>query len=173
MSPVHQQGNQTSSHVIFTSSTFRVQESTLAAMGEAFTNNAAAGDVVDKLVKAIGGKFNGTGFDVWCRTAKSVISLRHPGVSSLIDGRPCPDAVRRSPAGIISRASIVTDNVPTSTMWEEHNDVTNLEDIRDWFRARTTLFPSQSDLNRHALSLCLLSRTVQPRPRHHRCLLPH
>ena len=48
-----------------------------------------AGDAVDKLVRALNGKFNGLTFDGWKRTAQSVIGLRHAGISDILEGRPC------------------------------------------------------------------------------------
>ena len=56
-------------------------------------------DVVDKLVKAVGGKFNGLKFDVWRRTAHSVISMRNPEVAYIIEGQQCPDQVQIRPRG--------------------------------------------------------------------------
>ena len=47
-------------------------------------------DIVDKLVSAVGGKFNGLKFDAWRRTAQSVISMRHPEVAYIFDGQRCP-----------------------------------------------------------------------------------
>ena len=62
-------------------------------MGE----STKAGDAVDKPVKALSGKFNGIKFDVWKRTAQSVISMRHAGISDILEGRPCPEPRRISP----------------------------------------------------------------------------
>ena len=62
-------------------------------MGE----STKAGDAVDKLVRALNGKFNGLKFDVWKRTAQSVISMRHAGISDILEGRPCPEPELVSP----------------------------------------------------------------------------
>ena len=48
-------------------------------------------DVVDKLVKAVGGKFNGLNSHIWRRTAQSVISMRHPAVAYIIEEQECPE----------------------------------------------------------------------------------
>ena len=50
-----------------------------------------AGDAVDKLVRALNGKFNGLKLDVWKRTAQCVICMRHAGISDILDRRPCPE----------------------------------------------------------------------------------
>ena len=62
-------------------------------MGE----STIAGDAVDELVRAPKGKFNGLKFDVWKRTAQSVISMRHAGISDILEGRPCPEPELASP----------------------------------------------------------------------------
>ena len=62
-------------------------------MGE----STKAGDAVDKLVRALNGKFNGLKCDVWKRTAQSVISMRHAGISDILEGRPCPEPELVSP----------------------------------------------------------------------------
>ena len=62
-------------------------------MGE----STIAGDAVDKLVRALNGKFSGLKLDVWKRTAQSVISMRHAGISDILEGRPCPDSELISP----------------------------------------------------------------------------
>ena len=62
-------------------------------MGE----STKTGDAVDKLVRALNGKFNGLKFDVWKRTAQSVISMRHAGISDILEGRPCPGPKLTSP----------------------------------------------------------------------------
>ena len=62
-------------------------------MGE----STKAGDAVGKLVRALNGKFNGLKFDVWKRTAQSVISMRHAGISDILEGRPCPEPELVSP----------------------------------------------------------------------------
>ena len=54
-------------------------------------------DAVDKLVRALNGKFNGLKFNVWKRTAQSVISMRHAGISDILEGRPCPEPKLTSP----------------------------------------------------------------------------
>ena len=46
---------------------------------------------VDKLVRALNGQFNGLKFDVWKRKAQSVISMRHAGISYILEGRPWPE----------------------------------------------------------------------------------
>ena len=56
-----------------------------------------AGDAVDKLVRALYGKFNGLKFDVWKRTAQSVTSMRHAEISDILEGRPCPEPELISP----------------------------------------------------------------------------
>ena len=62
-------------------------------MGE----STKAGDAIDKLVRALSGKFNGLRFDVWKRTAQSVISMRHAGISDILEGHPCPEPKLISP----------------------------------------------------------------------------
>ena len=85
-------------------------------MGE-FTK---AGDVVDKPVRALNGKFNGLKFDVWKRMAQSVISLRHAGIFDILEGRPCPEpkivsprpsSIRSRPLRAVTRsqAAVATD----------------------------------------------------------------
>ena len=54
-------------------------------------------DAVDKLVRALNGKFKGLKFDVWKRTAQSVISIRRGGISDILEGRPCPEPKQISP----------------------------------------------------------------------------
>ena len=66
-------------------------------MGE----SAKAGDAVDVLVRALNGKSNGLMFDVWKRTAQSVISMRHAGISDILEGRACPE-----PEQIVPRPSL-------------------------------------------------------------------
>ena len=68
------------------------------------TKAAAA---VDKLVRTVNGKFNGLKFDVWKRTAQSVISMRHSGISDNLEGRPCPEPklIRPRPSSMRSRPS--------------------------------------------------------------------
>ena len=56
-----------------------------------------AGDAVAKLGRALTGKFNGLGFDVWERTAQSVMSMRHARISDILVGRPCPEPKLISP----------------------------------------------------------------------------
>ena len=56
-------------------------------MGE----STKTGDAVDNLVRALNGKFNGLKVDGWKRTARSVISMRHAGISDILKGRPCPE----------------------------------------------------------------------------------
>ena len=56
-------------------------------------------DVVDNLVRAGGGKFNGLNFDVWKRTAQSVISMRHPEVAYIIEGQKCPEQIKTQQRG--------------------------------------------------------------------------
>ena len=62
-------------------------------MGE----STKAGDEVDKLVRDLNGKFNGLKFDVWKRTAQSVISTGPAGISDILEGRPCPKPKLVSP----------------------------------------------------------------------------
>ncbi len=62
-------------------------------MGES-TN---AGDALDKIVRAVKGKFNGLTFDVWKRMAQSVTIMRHAGTSDILEGRPCPESKPISP----------------------------------------------------------------------------
>ena len=50
-----------------------------------------AAGAVDKLARAVGGKFTGLKFDVRKRTGRSVISMRHSGISDIPEGRPCPE----------------------------------------------------------------------------------
>ena len=70
-------------------------------MGE----STKAADAVDKLVRAVGGKFTGLKYDVWKRTAQSVISMRHSGISDILEGRPCPepDYIRPRPSSMAQR----------------------------------------------------------------------
>ena len=60
---------------------------------------------MDKLVRALYGKFNGIKFDVWKRTAQSVVIMRHAGISDVLEGRPCPEPklFRPRPSSIRSR----------------------------------------------------------------------
>ena len=62
-------------------------------MGE----STKAGDAVDKLGRAPNGKFNGIKLDVGKRTAQSVISVRHAGISDILEGRFCPEPKLVSP----------------------------------------------------------------------------
>ena len=64
-------------------------------MGE----STKAGDAVDKLIRALNGKFNWLKFDVWKCTAQSVISMRHAEISDILEGRPCakPKSIGRRP----------------------------------------------------------------------------
>ena len=62
-------------------------------MGE----STKAADAVDKLVRAVNGKFNVLKFDDWKRTAQSVIRMRHSGISDILEGRPCPEPKLISP----------------------------------------------------------------------------
>ena len=65
------------------------------------------GDAVEKLVRAFNVKFNGLKFDVWKRTAQSEISMRHAGISDILEGRPCPEPelISPCPSSKISRPS--------------------------------------------------------------------
>ena len=56
-------------------------------------------DVVDKLVRAVGGKFNGLNFDAWRRTAQSVIRMRHPEVAYIIEGQKIPEQIKTQQPG--------------------------------------------------------------------------
>ena len=56
-----------------------------------------AGDAVDKLDRDLNGKLYGLKFDVWKRTAQSVISMRHAGISDILEGRPCTEPELASP----------------------------------------------------------------------------
>ena len=47
-------------------------------------------DVVDKLVRAVGGKFNGLN-STYGEGGQSVISVRHPEVACIIEGQKCPE----------------------------------------------------------------------------------
>ena len=67
-------------------------------------------DVVDKLVRAVGGKFNGLKFNIWRRTAQSVISMRHPEVAYIIDGQQCPKQMK-----VQSRGRIPSRTTPATT----------------------------------------------------------
>ena len=46
-------------------------------------------------------------FDVWKRTAQSVISMRHSGISDILEGRPCPvpKLIRPRPSSVRSKPS--------------------------------------------------------------------
>ena len=72
-------------------------------MGE----STKAGDAVDKLVRALNGKFIGLKFDVWKRTAQSVTSTRHAGTSDILERRPCsePKLISPRPSSMRSRTS--------------------------------------------------------------------
>ena len=52
---------------------------------------------LDKLVKALDGKYNGLKFDVWKRTAQSVICMRHADISDILEWSPCPKPKLISP----------------------------------------------------------------------------
>ena len=56
--------------------------------------NLISTDVVDKLVRAVSGKFNDLNFDIWRRTAQSAISRRHPDVAYIIAGQKCPEEIK-------------------------------------------------------------------------------
>ena len=58
-------------------------------------------DAVDKLVRAVGGKFNGPNFDIWRRTAQSVISMRQPEVAYIIEGQKCSEHIKIQQQGRI------------------------------------------------------------------------
>ena len=64
------------------------------------------GDAVDKLVRALS-KYNGLTFDVWKRTFEPVISMRHAGISDILEGRLCPEPkqIRLCPSSIRGRLS--------------------------------------------------------------------
>ena len=51
-------------------------------------------NIVDKLVRAVGGKFNGLNFDMWRRTAQSVTSMRRPEVAYIFEGQKCPEQIK-------------------------------------------------------------------------------
>ena len=72
-------------------------------MGE----STKAADAVDKLVRAVNGTFNGLKFNVWKRTARSVISSRHSGISVILEGRLCPEPnlISPRPSSVRSRPS--------------------------------------------------------------------
>ena len=72
-------------------------------MGE----STKAGDAVDKLVRSVNDKLNGLKFNVWKRTAQSVINMRHAGISDILEGRPCPEPklISPRPSSIKSRPS--------------------------------------------------------------------
>ena len=53
--------------------------------------SAKASDAVDKLDRALNGKRNGLKFDVCKHTARSVIMLRHAGISGILEGRHCSE----------------------------------------------------------------------------------
>ena len=59
---------------------------------------------VDKPVQALNAKINGLKFDVWKRTAQSVIKLRHAGISDILEGRPCPEPELISPRSSSGRS---------------------------------------------------------------------
>ena len=155
-------------------------------MGE----STKSGDALDKLVTALNGKFNGLKFDVWKRTAHSVISMRHAGISDILEGRPCrepklisprPSFIRIRPSRAVTRrqAADETDtqsgetppaetaeNVQpdagstpvdtagllpssagystlpdaTSALWATDDNISNLEDIKNWHRDNRLLF---------------------------------
>ena len=80
---------------------------------------------MDKLVRVVGGKFNGLNCDIWKRTAQSVISMRHLEVAYIIEGQKCPQQIkiqqrgrtptRQSPATTRSRGQQqhgTEDNTP-------------------------------------------------------------
>ena len=68
-------------------------------MGE----STKSADAVDKLINAVGGKFNKFRNDAWKRTAQSIRSMRHSGVSEVLEERPCPQ-----PAYIRPRTNFAT-----------------------------------------------------------------
>ena len=72
-------------------------------MGE----STKAGGAVDKVVRALNGKFNGLKFDVCKRTAQSVIYVRHAGTSDILGGCPCPEPklISLRPSSIRSSSS--------------------------------------------------------------------
>ena len=83
-------------------------------MGE----STKAGDAVDKLVRALSGKFNEPKFDVWKRTDQSVICMCHAGISDNLEGRPClepklisprPSSRRSRPSRAITRSQAADD----------------------------------------------------------------
>ena len=60
-------------------------------------DSTKAGNAVDELVRALNGKFNGRKFDIWKRKTQFVISMRHAGISDILEGRPCPEPELVSP----------------------------------------------------------------------------
>ena len=52
---------------------------------------------MDKLVRALNGKFNGLKCDVWKHTDQSVKSMRHAGISDILEGRLYPEPKQISP----------------------------------------------------------------------------
>ena len=89
-------------------------------MGE----STKAADAVDKLVRAVGGKFTGLKYDVWKRTAESVISIRHSGISDILEGRPCPEpdyihpypsSTTRRPSRAVTRSQAVDESTQHTT----------------------------------------------------------
>ena len=52
-----------------------------------------AAGAVNKLDRAVGGKFNGLKYDVRKRTVQSIIRMCHSAVSDILERRPCPEPV--------------------------------------------------------------------------------
>ena len=77
-----------------------------------------AGDAIDKLVRALNDTFNGLEFDVWKLTAQPVISIRHAGISDILEGRPCPEPKLISPR-LSSRKSRPSRSVTRSQAADE------------------------------------------------------
>ena len=102
-----------------TASASAISISITIAMGE----STKAGDAVDKLVRALNGKFNGLKFDAWKRTAQSVINWSHTEICDILEGRPCPEpkvisprpsSIRSTPSRAVTRTQ-ATDETDTQS----------------------------------------------------------
>ena len=108
------------------------RQPTAAAVSSTWESKSA--DIVDKLVRAVGGKFNGFNFDIWRRTAQSVISMRHPEVVYIIEGQKCPEAIKiqhrgRTPA---RQSSAITRNRGQQQGAEYDTPARDEDEDREW-----------------------------------------
>ena len=175
-------------------------------MGE----STKTGDAVDKLVRAPNGEFNRLKLDV-CK-AQSVISMRHAGISDIVEGRPCPEpkqisprpsCIRSRPSRAITRSQatdetdtqsgetppaeaaenvqpdtgstpVDTAHLPpsssgystlpaaTSVLWATHDNISNLEDIKNRHHDNHLLFDFLFLSTSGAATSCLLQFKPEP-----------